>query len=91
MAINAIVPIRWLPVATNRHFKKVNTMIRQQITSIIKDRIRTVGARKAAGMSSNPETIKDFLTFMISEKYFADANRWHEDDILAQVGSPEQR
>lgn len=85
MAINAVVPIRWLPVAANRRFKKANAMIKQQITSVMKGRIDTVAASRAAGMSSNPEAIKDFLTFMISEKYFADTDRWLEEDILAQV------
>lgn len=88
MAINAVIPIRWLPVPANRRFKKANSMIKQQITSVMKERINSVSASKAAGMSSGHETIKDFLTFMISEKYFAETDRWSEEDILAQVRQP---
>ncbi|KAK5651356.1 hypothetical protein OQA88_12589 [Cercophora sp. LCS_1] len=85
MALNTVVPIRWLPVPANWRFKHANMMIRRQISSIMKDRIQAVAASKAAGTTNNSETIKDFLTFMISEKYFSEPDRWSEDDILAQI------
>ncbi|KAK0732281.1 cytochrome P450 [Lasiosphaeris hirsuta] len=85
MAINGILPIRWLPVEANRRFIQANKTVRSQLTEIIQDRIRTVGAEKAAGMKYNVDEVKDLLTFMVAEKYYADSDRWTEDDIMNQI------
>ncbi|KAK3354034.1 cytochrome P450 [Lasiosphaeria hispida] len=85
MAINGIVPIRWLPVEANRRFIQANKTVRSQLTGIIQDRIRTVGAAKAAGMDGGPDEGNDLLTFMVAEKYYADSDRWTEDDIMNQI------
>ncbi|KAK3339643.1 cytochrome P450 [Lasiosphaeria hispida] len=85
MAINGIIPIRWLPLRANRRFRQANKMIRRQLTDIIQDRVRTVGASKATGLGCGEEKIKDLLTFMVAEKYYAGSDRWTENMITDQV------
>ncbi|KAK0619145.1 cytochrome P450 [Immersiella caudata] len=88
MAINGILPIRWLPVEPNRRFIHANKMVRSQLTDIIRDRIRTIGAQRAAGIDIDPTldgSSKDLLTFMVAEKYYADGDQWTESDILNQI------
>ncbi|GAB1316901.1 Cytochrome P450 monooxygenase FUM15 [Madurella fahalii] len=85
LAINGIVPIRWLPLEANRRFIRASKTIRAQLTDIIQNRIRIVGARKAAGMDSSEGNAKDLLTYMIAEKYYADSDRWTEKEIMDQI------
>ncbi|KAK0641982.1 cytochrome P450 [Cercophora newfieldiana] len=87
-AINGIVPIRWLPVEANRRFTQANKSVRSQLSDIIRDRIRTVEASKAAGMDANTNDVEDLLTYLVAEKYFAHGevgDRWTEDNILNQI------
>lgn len=89
-AINAFIPIRWLPVKPNRDFIRANGIVHSMLDDIIKQRIADV--RTAKGQSepekgaSEEEKSKDLLTFMVEEKYFAaDGDTWSEDDMLNQI------
>jgi cytochrome P450 len=89
-AINAFVPIRWLPVKPNRDFIRANGIVHSMLGDIIKQRIADVrsakGQSKLDNKESEKEEIKDLLTFMVEEKYFAeDGDTWSEDDMLNQV------
>lgn len=86
LAINGIIPIRWLPLAANRRFIQASKTIRRQLRDVIQDRIRAVGANKAAGKGDSEEKAKDLLTFMVAEKYYADSSWWTENEIMDQVG-----
>lgn len=91
-ALNGIVPIRWLPIPANKRFKRANAVVRSQFKAIIKQRIEEVGARRAKGDDSDEREVKDLLTFMVEEKYFAQNDKWTEEDILNQVcGCPKVR
>ena len=86
--INGIVPVRWLPFEANRRFVQANRTVRSQLTEIIRDRIRTVEASKAAGMDARSGETDDLLTHLVTEKFFADGGDggpWTEDDILNQI------
>ncbi|KAK3312699.1 cytochrome P450 [Apodospora peruviana] len=89
LAINGIIPIRWIPLEANRRFLQASKTIRRQLRDVIHDRIRTVGARKAAGTTNGVEKNEqqDLLTFMITEKYFAssESERWTESEIMDQI------
>lgn len=88
MGLNAIFPVRWLPLEANRRFKQALHTVRSQLMAIIRDRIRTVGEWKAAGIDSDAYRGKDLLTFMVAEKYYADSDRWTPEYIMEQVGGP---
>lgn len=85
VALNAFMPVRWLPVESNRRFLHANKVVRSQLSDIIQNRIQIIKARKEAGMDGSMTEIKDLLTFMVTEKYFAAHDRWDEDNILNQV------
>src|SRR5689334_12862004 len=85
VAMNGFMPIRWLPIESNRRFLHANKVVRSQLTEIIRNRIQTIEARKEAGMDGGVTEIKDLLTFMVTEKYFSSHDRWDEDKILNQV------
>ncbi|KXX74106.1 Cytochrome P450 4F5 [Madurella mycetomatis] len=85
LAINGIIPIRWLPLEANRRFIQATKTIRRQLRDVIRDRIRAVGASKAAGKGSSEEKAKDLLTFMVAEKYYADSDQWTENEIMDQI------
>ena len=90
VALNGIVPVRWLPLEANRRFVQANKMVRTQLTQIMQDRIRTVGDRKAAGIDGMPDgEIQDLLTYLVAEKYYGEEERWTEDQILNQVKTPD--
>ncbi|KAK4445625.1 cytochrome P450 4F5 [Podospora aff. communis PSN243] len=87
-AINGIFPVRWLPLEANRRFVQANKTIRGQLTDIIRDRIQSIKASKAAGMDGRLGEDDDLLTYMVVEKYFpgdGDGDRWTEQDILNQI------
>jgi cytochrome P450 len=89
-AINAFVPIRWLPVKPNRDFIRANGTVHSMLDDIIKQRIaevRTVkGQSKADDKASEEEKRKDLLTYMVEEKFFAeDGDSWSEKDMLNQI------
>ncbi|OIW30733.1 cytochrome P450 [Coniochaeta ligniaria NRRL 30616] len=89
-AINAFVPIRWLPVKPNRDFIRANGIIHSMLGDIIKQRVADVrtarGQPKPDKKASEEENSKDLLTFMVEEKYFAeDGDSWSEEDMLNQI------
>lgn len=89
-AINAFVPIRWLPVKPNRDFIRANGIVHSMLDDIIKQRIAEVQREKEQSNSqkkaSDEEESKDLLTFMVQEKYFADdSDRWSQGDMLDQI------
>ncbi|KAH8907658.1 cytochrome P450 [Coniochaeta sp. PMI_546] len=88
-AINAFVPIRWLPVKPNRDFIRANGIVHSMLGEIIKQRIvdvRTAKKRSKPDVEVSDEKSKDLLTFMVEEKYYAeDGDTWSEDDMLNQI------
>lgn len=89
-AINAFIPIRWLPVKPNRDFIRANGIVHSMLDNIIKQRIADVrtprGRSKPEKGEFEEEKSKDLLTFMVEEKYFAaDGDTWSEDDMLNQI------
>ena len=47
-----------------------------------------MGERKAAGMDGIPAgEVQDLLTHLVTEKYYADNDRWTEEEILDQVSN----
>jgi cytochrome P450 len=89
-AINAFVPIRWLPVKANRDFIRANGIVHSILGNIVKQRIAEVQeARKQPDLhngTSGDEKSKDLLTYMVEEKYFGDGgDHWSEDDMLNQI------
>lgn len=86
-AINGVIPIRWLPLAANRRFKRANAIVRSQLKAIIRQRVEEVGAANTREEGTGEREVTDLLTFMVEEKYFAENDRWTEKDILNQVCS----
>ena len=89
-AINAFVPIRWLPVKANRDFIRANGIVHSILGDIVKQRIEEVRtARERSSPNdkvSGEQESRDLLTFMVQEKYFGDdGDRWTEDDMLNQI------
>lgn len=88
-AINAFVPIRWLPVKPNRDFIRANGIVHSMLGEIIKQRIvdvRTAKKQSKPDVGVSDEKGKDLLTFMVEEKYYADdGDTWSEDDLLNQI------
>jgi len=89
-AINAFVPIRWLPVKPNRDFMRANGIVRSILGDVIKQRIEKVRIAKERSSPGHrvaeEQESKDLLTFMVEEKYFGyDDDRWTEEDMLNQI------
>jgi cytochrome P450 len=88
MALNTVLPVRWLPLEANRRHKQALQTVRGELMAIIQDRIRDVGDWRAAGVDVDAKKGKDLLTFMVVEKYYAESDRWSAEYILEQVGGP---
>ncbi|KAB5546919.1 cytochrome P450 [Coniochaeta sp. 2T2.1] len=89
-AINAFVPIRWIPLKPNKDFMRANGIVHSMLDEIIKQRVAEVRTARAQGKLDvkvdDEERTKDLLTFMVEEKYFAeDGDRWSEEDMLNQI------
>ena len=87
VAINAFIPIRsWLPLKANKRFVHANAIVHGELGSIVKQRIAEIGERRKRGLEDNSVGVKDLLTYMVEDKYYAsDEDRWTEEDILNQV------
>jgi len=89
MAIDGFIPIRWLPVEVNRQYLRATETLHRQLMDIIKSRIREIKEARDGGETiggGEEQKVKDMLTFMVKEKYFADdGDAWSEQDLLNQV------
>lgn len=99
IAINSVLPIRWLPLEANRRFNQAHKSLRSHIDSVIQERIRALGTskRNCATVASGNGAIhkdndedsretNDLLSWMVAEKYYADGeDRWSEKEIRDQV------
>jgi cytochrome P450 len=90
-AINAFVPIRWLPVKPNIDFMRANGTVHSMLNGIIQERIAEArmaraGQSKSASKVDDEEKSTDLLTFMVEQKYLSeDGDRWTEQDMLNQI------
>jgi cytochrome P450 len=87
IAINAFVPIRWLPIKVNQDFIRAKGIVRNQLRSIVKERITDIQEGSASIPRKSATDADDLLTYLIREKYLKeeDGPRWTENDILEQV------
>jgi len=99
IAVNGVVPIRWLPIEANRRFVNAHKTLRSLLRAVIQERIRGLDPSKTnntavAGEKNaqcekgrEKEKNKDLLTWMVTERYYAakESDRWAEDEILDQV------
>lgn len=93
VAINGVVPIRWIPIEANRRFKNAHTILRSMIRAVIRDRVQqldpriTMNDRKGMDNADGKKNNNDLLTWMVAKRYYAADNgdRWSEDEILDQV------
>jgi len=99
IAINSVVPIRWLPLDANRRFKQAHKMLRSQIQAVIDDRIRALDPGKVENAGGkdhiSPRESNDLLTWMVARKYYTDdtiprgrscsSDGWSKAEIRDQV------
>ncbi|KAL2195294.1 cytochrome p450 monooxygenase [Corynascus similis CBS 632.67] len=93
VAINGVVPIRWIPIEANRRFKNAHTILRSMIRAVIRDRVQqldpriTMNDRKGMDNADGKKNNNDLLTWMVAKRYYAADNgdRWSEDEILDQI------
>ena len=82
IALNAFIPVQWIPLQENRQFKRAHDMIRKLLCGIIRQRIQDVtSGNKAADGSGS----RDLITYMVEEAYATDTP-WTEDELLGHVG-----
>ncbi|KAL1853938.1 hypothetical protein VTK73DRAFT_8869 [Phialemonium thermophilum] len=85
-AINAFVPIRWLPIKPNRDFLNANKVVHTILGDYVKQRIEDVRSAREQRRPEEADKSKDLLTYMVEEKYFAtDGDVWSEQDMLNQI------
>ena len=81
LALNAFIPVQWIPLRENRRFRHAKDMIRKPLREIIQQRIRDIAkGNKAVGDSGG----RDLLTYMLQEMRTMDAP-WTEDELLGHV------
>src|ERR1700761_5360610 len=69
IAINAFVPIRWLPIKVNRDFVRAKGIVRNQLGSIVKERITDIQEGRAPISRKSATEADDLLTYLIRETY----------------------
>lgn len=85
-AINMVVPIRWVPLASNRSFVNASAMLRQIITRLVQERIEDVVAGKADRYLLEVDAPnEDLLTYMVKHKFLVDHDRWTKEELVEQV------
>ncbi|KAK1753620.1 cytochrome P450 [Echria macrotheca] len=86
LALNAFVPIRWIPLAENLQFERANAEIHRLVLKIVRDRTAKVLAGKEEGGEAEKETQerRDLLTYIIEETY-ATENPWTEEEIVGHM------
>ncbi|KAK0618896.1 cytochrome P450 3A5 [Immersiella caudata] len=88
VAINSIFPIRWLPIESNRRFKLAHKTLRNQIQSVIQQRIQELDPNTASQFpAENPNATSDLLIWMITKKYYSSnpQDRWTAPEIRDQL------
>jgi cytochrome P450 len=81
LALNAFIPVRWIPLQENQRFARAQYMIRKLLREMIQQRIRDITQGKKA---TNGSTRKDLLTYMIEEMCVRDS-AWTEDELLGHA------
>ena len=80
-ALNAFIPVQWIPLRENRRFRRAKDMIRKLLREIIQQRIRDIAKGNEAVDDSGG---RDLLTYMLQEMRTMDAP-WTEDELLGHV------
>jgi hypothetical protein len=90
MALNAFLPIRWLPIEANRRWLNANDSVHERIRQTVVRRIEEMeratkeGAKSKA--SNDTKRRKDLLTYTLEERYFVKpGDGWSVLDIQNQV------
>jgi cytochrome P450 len=81
LALNAFIPVRWIPLQENQQFRRAEGMIRKLLREIIQQRIRDITKRNTAADDAKS---KDLLTYMLEETCAMDSP-WTEDELLGHV------
>jgi hypothetical protein len=95
-AINAFVPLRWLPIEANKKWVGANDSVHERIRQVIVRRLADMTAKgekhlEGTGTENDSPSAKtrpkDLLTFAIEERVLkaSPEDRWDADDILNQV------
>lgn len=82
LLLNAFIPVRWIPLAENRHYKKAHADFHSVSREIIRERVRELTS--AGELNAAKTTRRDLLTYMVQETY-ATKNPWTEEDLLGHV------
>ncbi|KAK5652883.1 hypothetical protein OQA88_9549 [Cercophora sp. LCS_1] len=87
IAINAFFPIRWLPVKINRDFVRAKWTVRDQLHTIVKERITDMREGRASAARPSATEADDLLSYLVREKYLKDGDgpRWTDEHILEQM------
>lgn len=81
LLLSAFIPIRWIPLAENRRYKKAHADFHTVLRDIIRERVRELTSAERKTVET---TRRDLLTYMIQETY-ATKNPWTEEDLLGHV------
>ncbi|KAK4209399.1 cytochrome P450 4F5 [Rhypophila decipiens] len=88
IALNTVIPIRWLPIKANRRFKEAYETLHSQIQAVIRERIQELHPNKKTDPSAEQSlSSNDMLTWMVENKYYAsdEDERWGEELISDQM------
>jgi cytochrome P450 len=81
LALNAFIPVQWIPLQENRQFRRAKDMIRKLLREIIQQRIRTI-TKSDKAVDDSEST--DLLTYLVEEMCTMDTP-WTEDELLGHV------
>jgi len=81
LALNAFIPVQWIPLQENRQFRRAKDMVRKLLREIIQQRIRDITKGNKA---VNDSKSRDLLTYMLKEMCTMDTP-WTEDELLGHV------
>lgn len=81
LALNAFIPVQWIPLQENRQFKRARDTIRKLLRGIIQQRIRDI---TQGNMAVDDSKGRDLLTYMLEETCTMDSP-WTEDELLGHV------
>ncbi|KAK3316797.1 cytochrome P450 3A5 [Apodospora peruviana] len=88
MGLNALVPVRWIPVKENRLYKEATHTIDREVRKVIRERMSEFEAGQQQNGGKGKTERRDLLTFMLEEDVIgptasgAREEGWTEKNLL---------
>ncbi|KAK0704317.1 cytochrome p450 monooxygenase [Lasiosphaeris hirsuta] len=79
--LDAIFPIRWMPIEANRQFRRATKELRGLVRDIVRQRVKDVTEGRK-GISDTGR--QDILTYMIEQTYTTE-DPWEEEELMGHI------